>query len=586
MSVSGVTDASNITKIEIFLTPGAGTKTLLKTCSAGIKVMSVTSCSVSGGPYGNNTYTITAEATDAAGNKGSKTATFTVTDPPRYVTTGTGEAYKDFFEAAEGYFIWTPGGSPPPEGASCHSSAECAPSQYCHGGQGQCIAFNTQCVPEPYSNTRAAAGSDRYFDGSCSSCNSLCAGSVSKSPNFCGDTLTQAQFGEECDGAGDPNAVGQGSTYKCGVDCAYDPNGGYCGDNIKQTAEGEVCDVNTGNARVTNGVITGRIMDAVFASPVGHAYTGGNLGIKVELYEGNRKIDDARTDNNGVYTFSGLNVLNTCKIQKYKVKVVSDGETYKNRQAIGSKAAGTITFTDLGYFAKESDQFGFSCADTDSVKAMSANRIELEDIFVVRKLGDYEYLVLVEWEGGLGGNYMDLHLRHPNQKRDDDSDGNLTESNDYNENQGTFWNKQGKLPLTDSPHSYLSCYHTDGTENCGTFDTKPEVIRFKFANPDTDDPYYSSGENWVAWLTDWQCGGGTDAEKDTKVKSSCKRFSSNTQTLFVNKKTKVTVYKWDFGLYKTYTPSTSPAGGYWKLFTMNPTGTTFTDSNAIQSTMP
>lgn len=129
---------------------------------------------------------------------------------------------------------------------ACHSSVDCASDEYCQGGEGECIAYNIQCKPEPYSNLVAAAGSPRRFDGSCTSCSNACVGSSSKSPYFCGDQIVQNQYGEQCEGShGDANATGpsgSGTYYGCGADCAYDTTSGYCGDGVRQPSTAEQCD--------------------------------------------------------------------------------------------------------------------------------------------------------------------------------------------------------------------------------------------------------------------------------------------------------------------------------------------------------
>ncbi len=124
--------------------------------------------------------------------------------------------------------------------APCHSSTDCSANEYCSGGEGQCLRFNTQCIPEPYSNTQATVGSPQYFNGSCTSCTNACVGQTNKSAAFCGDTIAQPQFGEQCDGTGDPNATGPSgskSYYGCSGDCTYNASSGYCGDNRTQATE-------------------------------------------------------------------------------------------------------------------------------------------------------------------------------------------------------------------------------------------------------------------------------------------------------------------------------------------------------------
>jgi cysteine-rich repeat protein len=129
-------------------------------------------------------------------------------------------------------------------GESCHSANDCGDGEYCKNTEGQCIQYNTQCTPDPYSNTRVTS-STKFIDGSCLSCSNQCAGTSQKSPFFCGDTTLQPQFGELCEGVGDANATGPGRSetyYSCGLDCAYDASSGYCSDNVRQAGTVEDCD--------------------------------------------------------------------------------------------------------------------------------------------------------------------------------------------------------------------------------------------------------------------------------------------------------------------------------------------------------
>ncbi len=137
--------------------------------------------------------------------------------------------------------------SPATEGAPCRSASDCTAFQFCQGGEGQCTPYNVQCRPEPYSNTRAASNAPNYFDGSCVSCTSACGSTPGKSPSFCGDSVVQKQFGEQCEDVGDPNATGPSgskSYYACSGDCSYDVASGFCGDGKVQPGTVERCDGN------------------------------------------------------------------------------------------------------------------------------------------------------------------------------------------------------------------------------------------------------------------------------------------------------------------------------------------------------
>jgi hypothetical protein len=141
-------------------------------------------------------------------------------------------------------------------GAACHSSADCGDAEYCKGGEGQCTPYNVQCRPEPYSNTKAASDSTNYFDGSCTSCTSACSSATNKSPAFCGDSIVQLKFGEQCENTGDANATGpsgSGSYYGCSGDCSYDAASGYCGDGIVQAGTVERCDKSDYTSASGNG---------------------------------------------------------------------------------------------------------------------------------------------------------------------------------------------------------------------------------------------------------------------------------------------------------------------------------------------
>lgn len=255
LQATNVTDASKVSRIDLFLVAPESTD-LKRTCIIS-PTASPASCTVSIGPLASGAYTLRAEAYDPSSNKGTGTFDFTVTPP---ADPGSGDAGDSAeFEPPEAE------GTPPPEGAPCWSSSDCAPTQYCLGGEGQCIAYNTQCVAEPYSNLKATPTAKKCeksgklctsdsqcglggpcvtfrIDGSCNSCSSSCGGSTRKSPFFCGDKLVQPQFGEQCDGAGDPRSTGQGTTYGCREDCVYDPAAGFCGDDIVQASAGELCD--------------------------------------------------------------------------------------------------------------------------------------------------------------------------------------------------------------------------------------------------------------------------------------------------------------------------------------------------------
>ncbi len=103
-------------------------------------------------------------------------------------------------------------------GRACTNDTEC-------GADGPCVGYR--------------------FDGSCNYCSNACFGTKAKSQAFCGDGVKQQNFGEQCDGQGDPQARGQGTTYACQNDCVYDPNGGFCGDGTIHASQGEACDTNT-----------------------------------------------------------------------------------------------------------------------------------------------------------------------------------------------------------------------------------------------------------------------------------------------------------------------------------------------------
>ena len=266
ITVSNVTDAAALVdNIDIYLTT-AGVKVLRQTCRYNPRLASA-ACSVNVGALSAGIHVISIDAFDGNGNMSTRDQNLTVTTasgggPPR-VDDGTGGLGFD-----PGYTPYTGTGTAAPEGAPCRSASDCVSGQYCQGGEGQCIAFNTQCQPEPYTNTQAAATARKCkvngrlctndaecgangpcvayrMDGSCNYCSNACFGTNAKSPAFCGDSVKQGQFGEQCDGQGDPQARGQGTTYVCRNDCVYDPNGGYCGDGVIHSAYGEVCDNTT-----------------------------------------------------------------------------------------------------------------------------------------------------------------------------------------------------------------------------------------------------------------------------------------------------------------------------------------------------
>jgi hypothetical protein len=185
----------------------------------------------------------------------------------------------------------------------------------------------------------------------------------------------------------------------------------------------------------------------------------------------------------------------------------------------------------------------------------------LEDIFLVPKLKTNEYLILVEWEGSLGGNFLDLHLRRP--------DGTAT-------HQGTYYSSPGNQNLdVKPPNSFLYCYHTDGSSSCSTFDTRPQTMKFKWAN-DAGTPFYTSGK-FRAWVTDYKCS----PIGNSGTKSNCTNFSS--------KKIKVQLYNKD-GLFRNFNTPTIPRGatgigGYWELFSLS-FNNSYANINQTSSALP
>ncbi len=263
IGASNVTDAGALVdNIDVYLTT-VGVKVLKTTCRYAPRLGNV-ACTVNVGTLSAGIHTITIDAFDGNGNATTRTQDITIANaPPNRPEVNPGDLLLD-----PGVYIpYTGTGTPAPEGAPCRSSSECAGGQFCQGGEGQCIAFNTQCRPEPYTNTQAAPGAKKCkvdgklcasdsecgangpctayrIDGSCNYCSNACSGTNAKSQAFCGDGVKQTQYGEQCDGTGDPLATGHGSTYVCRNDCVYDPNGGYCGDSVIQGGNGEVCDTN------------------------------------------------------------------------------------------------------------------------------------------------------------------------------------------------------------------------------------------------------------------------------------------------------------------------------------------------------
>lgn len=455
-------------------------------------------------------------------------------------------------------------GTLPAEGAVCWSANDCAPTQFCDNTEGECIQYGAQCRREPYSNLSAAQPSPRRIDGSCNSCNSSCVGATQSPPLYCGDLTVQPEFGEQCDGNPDPNSIGKGSQYQCGADCAS--SGGFCGDGVLQSGEGEICDVNMGASRVENGVITGKVLDAAFNQ--GIQPDGTASGIDVELWEGGTRIATVKTNAaTGVYTFSGINIQNTCKVQRYTIRVPALTGAFSNNRPDRTRSTSTLSddyiqFTTLGYFAKtvpSSGGFGFSCGLVNTgVKSITRGRLEMQEILLVPKLKNNEYLILTEWEGSLGSKYLDLHLRRP--------DGGATD-------QGTYYASAGNQNLDLVPHSFLYCYHSDGTYGCGSFDVKPQTMMFKWAN-DAGTPFYpaASSGKFRAWVTDYACATGGN----TASKPSCTNFATF--------KMKVQLYDRN-GLKATYGPLTGSGGGYWELFSISATNG-FRNINARSSTLP
>ncbi len=429
---------------------------------------------------------------------------------------------------AQGDFV-TPG---PRTDKRCLTTNDCGSDEFCEGGDGECLSYGSKCTPGVYSNLYSSP----TVDTTCASCSTSCVATKQASPRSCGDSLVQAEFGESCDGVGDIFATSSsGTSYECAKDCRY-AGAKSCGNNVVEAEFGEIYDQGSGAARLDrNGAVTGKILDAVDVQPV--------QGIDVQLWQGNTQIGPTvKTDAAGRYTFVGLETKNTCKagyhIRVPETKAGQFGSRLHQLPQNGYQAIKVPSGAAVFSFR------GPSGADPQTdVKSVSGTSLEMKEILLPPKLGKYEYLVVVDWTGSLGNNFLDLHLKRPG---------------DPANAQGTYWKDQGNATLESGPHhAYLYCFHEGGDAGCSSFDVRPETMHFKFRSTAAGEPYFydrrfDAQSPFRAWITDYSCGGAGDGN----AKSNCSNFRRVGARVFVYN---------DKGLVEQLATPTGD-GGYWHLF--------------------
>ena len=166
--------------------------------------------------------------------------------------------------------------------------------------------------------------------------------------------------------------------------------------------------------------------------------------------------------------------------------------------------------------------------------------------------------MVVTWDGTLSAvdsrvpptpRYLDAHLLHPRANA-----FTITRPDDVNPDyrlcaagapacfQDTHYASPGNRSLRSPPGARLFCYHADGTERCGSFDTAPETLRYVRT--------VSTGD-FVFYLVDYYSGMGPTHRFLNDISATVRVITHETPP------------------YVIRPPTTAPAcgnGKYWYVF--------------------
>ncbi len=348
---------------------------------------------------------------------------------------------------------------------------------YCQASDGHVLEVYTGCD----SNLTAGTCSGGLYRV-CSSqpqdqLNLSCLGAIGDSCQKVGGKLVAGQNNAEVDSVLYPTCASLVATKGDKISCANTCTFMGCGRCQDEPGDGK---------------ISGQIFDAVYANqPIPNA--------RVTLYLQGTRLGETFADGDGKFSFNTLNVRPECGFYRIIVDYYKDnictgpkGRGICNGQKWPQGLAGVDEAQNGGYWSFESQTFNLSNFWSQGLKNNKGY------IFLAPRVGPNETLVVHTWNGSLQNRYLDAHLVLPPNmgfKAQDENQRTTCLSSgkncpvvwiacnygvDKNCNRDIYWGGfQGSKDLDAVPHANLYCFHPDGTENCNTFDTAPETIKFK-----------------------------------------------------------------------------------------------------------
>ena len=212
-----------------------------------------------------------------------------------------------------------------------------------------------------------------------------------------------------------------------------------------------------------DGVIGAQVFDAIYSNqPVPNA--------RVTLYNRGIRVSETFTSSTGEFAFRNVNRNSECS--QYRIVV----DFYRDNPCTGNTAdrpvdgcngqvwpAG-LTAPDEGrnggYWPFESQAFGYNNFLSRGINDTGGN------IFLAPRVARDETLVIQTWNGNLPpGGFTDAHVTLPDA---------LVPTRDI------YYAGPGNPDIDGTnPHGFLSCFHSDGSVGCGSFEVSPQAIKYK-----------------------------------------------------------------------------------------------------------